>query len=128
MKKDNIIYWISTGIIAAVMLWSAFKFSFDEGMKGAFAHFGLPNWFRVELTVAKILGSLALAIPGVPDRIKEFAYFGFGLTLVSAPIAHLSSGDSLALEIGHLSFLVILGISYFHFNRFREMKRRASVG
>ncbi len=125
MKRDKVIYWISTGTIAAVMLWSAFKFSFDPEMKGAFAHFGLPNWFRVELTVAKILGSLALVFPGVPDRIREFAYFGFGLTLISAPIAHLSSGDSVLLEIGHLSFLVILGISYFHFNRFREMKRSA---
>lgn len=122
MKKDKLIYWSSTGIIAAVMLWSAINFSFNEEMKGAFAHFGLPGWFRIELTIAKILGALVLMIPMVPDRIKEFAYFGFGLTLVSAPVAHLASGDSLTLVIGHLSFLVILGVSYFHFNKLRDIR------
>jgi hypothetical protein len=125
VKKDKFIYWISTGIIAAVMLWSAFNFSFNAEMKGAFAHFGLPNWFRVELTVAKILGSLVLVIPGLPDRIKEFAYFGFGLTLISAPIAHLASGDSLSLVTGHLTFLAILGISYFYYSRFRNLRDKS---
>src|SRR4249920_2521112 len=37
---------------------------------------------------AKILGVLALLIPSIPARIKEFAYFGFGITLISASIAH----------------------------------------
>jgi hypothetical protein len=62
-------------------------------MKDAFAHLGLPNWFRIELTVAKILGALALLIPTIPNRIKEFAYCGFAITLISAIIAHSSSGD-----------------------------------
>ena len=124
MKKDKLIYWSSTRIIAAVMLWSAINFSLNEEMKGAFAHFGLPGWFRIELTVAKILGALALMIPMVPERIKEFAYFGFGLILVSAPIAHLASGDSLALVIGHLTFLIVLGVSYFHFNRLKDIRGR----
>src|SRR5260370_26982484 len=84
MKKDKIIYWTTTGIIAAIMLWSAYNFSFNEEMKGGFAHLGLPGWFRIELAVAKALGVLALVIPMVPNRIKEFAYFGFALTTISA--------------------------------------------
>jgi DoxX-like family len=96
MKKDRIICWTATGIVAAIMLWSALNFSLSKEMKGAFAHLGLPNWFRVELTVAKILGALALLIPAIPNRIKEFAYGGFAITLISAIIAHSSSGDGLA--------------------------------
>jgi hypothetical protein len=122
MKKDKIIYWIATGIIAAVMLWSAVNFSFNEEMKGAFAHLGLPNWFRIELTVAKFLGVLALLLPMVPHRIKEFAYFGFAITLVSATIAHLSSGDSVLLEIGHTFFFVSLAISYFYYYKINGLK------
>ena len=95
MKRNEITYWTSTAIVAAIMLWSAFNFSFNEEMKGGFAHLGLPWWFRIELTVAKILGALALLIPMIPTRIKEFAYFGFALTIVSASIAHLSSGDGI---------------------------------
>ncbi len=38
MKKDKIIYWTATGIVAAVMLWSAYDFSLNEEMKSAFEH------------------------------------------------------------------------------------------
>jgi hypothetical protein len=117
MKKDKIIYWTTTGIVFGVMLLSALNFAFNPAMKGAFAHLGLPNWFRLELTVAKILGALALLIPTVPDRIKEFAYFGFAITLISASIAHLSSGDSILLEIGHLVFFISLIVSYLYYHK-----------
>ena len=116
VKKDDVIYWTSTGIVFAVMLWSGMNFAFSSAMKGAFAHFGLPNWFRVELTTAKVLGAFALLLPGIPHWIKSFAYSGFAITLVSASVAHLSSGDPLAYVIGHSMFLVSLIISdlYYH--------------
>lgn len=117
MKKDKIIYWIATGILVGVMLWSALNFAFNENMKGAFAHLGLPSWFRVELTVAKLLGVMALLFPVVPPRVKEFAYFGFGITLISASVAHLSSGDSVWLEVGHLTFLASLIVSYLYYHK-----------
>jgi hypothetical protein len=65
-------------------------------------------------TVAKALGALALLIPATPPRIKEFAYFGFAITLISASIAHLSSGDSIALELGHMTVFFALVVSYVY--------------
>ncbi len=62
--------------------------------EGAFVHLQLPNYFRIELTIAKTLGVLALLIPSVPLKVKEFAYFGFAITLVSASIAHFAVGDA----------------------------------
>jgi DoxX-like family len=126
MKKDKIIYWTATGIVAAIMLWSAFNFSLNEEMKGAFARLGLPNWFRIELTVAKILGALALIIPTIPNRIKEFAYCGFTITLISATIAHFSSGDGIA-SIDPLVFLGILIISYFYYYRAQIHRQPATA-
>jgi hypothetical protein len=116
-RRRVVLYWSTTSLVAVVMIWSALNFSLHPAMKGAFAHLGLPDWFRVELTIAKLLGALALVIPGVPRRIKEFAYFGFGLTLVSATIAHLSSGDGLKYEAFHSFFFVCLVISYRLFER-----------
>src|SRR6267154_3082422 len=87
MRKDKAIYWITTALVCSVMVFSAINFNLRNPvgpMKGAFAHLGLPDYFRIELTVAKALGVLALLIPGVPFKTKEFAYFGFGITLVSA--------------------------------------------
>ena len=117
MKKDKIIYWTTTGLVVGIMLWSALNFAFNPAMKGAFAHLGLPNWFRIELTVAKIFGALALLIPTIPHRIKEFAYFGFAITLISASIAHLSSGDGILFEIGHLVFFISLVVSYLYYHK-----------
>src|SRR5258708_7561834 len=116
-KNDKIIYFTTTGIVAGVMLWSAYNFSFNPEMKGAFAHLGLPTWFRIELTTAKVLGSLVLLIPAIPKRIKEFAYFGFAITLISASIAHLSSGDGLLFEIFHSMFFISLTISYIYYHK-----------
>jgi hypothetical protein len=120
MKKNKIIYWVSTGIIVTIMLWSAANFAFNDTFRDAFHHLGLPGWFRVELTVAKFLGVLALLVPGIPARIKEFAYFGFAIVLLSTPIAHLSSGDSVWLEVAHLFFFVSLVISYVYYHRLKN--------
>jgi hypothetical protein len=123
MKKDKIIYWATTGIIAAIMLWSAYSFSFNEEMKGGFGHLGLPGWFRIELSVAKATGVLALVIPMVPNRIKEFAYFGFALTTSSACIAHLSSGDGFLRSLEPLVFLGILIVSYLYHQKQKKLTR-----
>ncbi len=124
-KKDTVIYWATTGLIAALMLWSAYNFAFVAEQRSAFQHLGLPGWFRLELTVAKLLGALALIVPGVPRPIKDFAYFGFGLTFVSADIAHLSSGDSAWLIVPHATFLGILVVSYL---RYHKLERARSAG
>ena len=126
MRNDEIIYWTTTGIVVAVMVWSAINFAVNPAMKGAFAHLGLPNWFRIELTTAKMLGALALVIPAVPAKIKEFAYFGFAITLVSAAVAHLSSGDSIYYEIGHSTFFISLVLSYVYHQKRVRRERAAS--
>jgi putative oxidoreductase len=126
-KTGRIIYWITTGIIAAIMLWSAYNFNFNPEYQDAFKHLGLPHWFRIELTVAKILGVCALVLPFVPAKIKEFAYFGFAIVLLSTPVAHLSSGDSIWLEVGHLFFLVTLIISYLYFQKIVKQRKLRNI-
>ena len=125
-KKDRIIYWTTTGIVCAVMVFSIINFVFNDhfpfpdGPEGAFVHLGLPIYFKIELTTAKIFGVLALLIPSTPRKIKEFAYFGFAITLFSAGIAHVSVGDarlSILFVIDPLIFLAILVVSYFYFNK-----------
>ncbi|WP_165420094.1 DoxX family protein [Edaphobacter modestus] len=47
----------------------------------------IPCHFRIELSRAKLAGVAALLVPMVPARLKEWAYAGFAITLVSALIA-----------------------------------------
>src|SRR5438045_222009 len=122
-RRDRIIYWTTTGIVAAVMVYSILNFTvFDRFPfpEGGFVHLGLPGYFKVELTTAKILGVLALLIPGVPAKIKEFAYFGFAITLISASIAHFATGDgriSPLFILDPLVFLGLLTVSYVFFTK-----------
>ncbi len=122
MKKDKIIFWITTGIVSVMMLFSAFNYLTNEAMKGAFVHLGFPSYFRIELAVAKILGAIVLLLPMVPNRLKEFAYFGFTITFVSAFIAHLSSGDPVSVAFMPVVFLVILVVSYIYFHKTRKLQ------
>src|SRR5262249_56855801 len=99
-RRERALYRTSTGLVLAVMLFSIVNFVFNDhfpfpnGPEGAFVHLGFPSYFKVELTVAKILGVLALVIPAVPFTVKEFAYAGFAITTVSAAIAPFCRGDS----------------------------------
>ena len=128
MSKDKRIYWIATGIVCAVMVYSAVNFNLENPlgpMRGAFKHLGLPDYFRIELTTAKVLGVLALLIPGLSARIREFAYAGFSITLVSASIAHFSVGDPIFFVIDPLFFLGALITSYIYFQKLDRSRRGA---
>jgi hypothetical protein len=59
---------------------------------------GYPVYFSNLLGVAKLCGVCVLLVPGWA-RLKEWAYVGFGITILSACYSHLLSGDGfLALE------------------------------
>ncbi len=122
MKKNMIIYWTSTAIVAGMMLFSGFSYLTNEEMKGAFVHLGFPSYLRVELATAKILGALVLIFPMIPSTIKQFAYFGFAITFVSAFLAHVSVGDSANRAAMPLIFLAILGVSYFYNQKSYNLK------
>ena len=128
-KRERVLYQTATAVVCAVKIFSNDNYNFNDhfpflnGPQGAFVHLGLPPYFKAELTVAKILGVLALLIPKVPFKIKEFAYFGFGITLVSASIAHFARCDAHLAPlfaffiIDPVIFLAVLMVSYFYFRK-----------
>jgi hypothetical protein len=124
--RQRLIYRTTTGIVCAVMVFSVINFIFNDhfpfpdGKEGAFAHLGLPHYFKIELTTAKILGLLAVLTPRVPFKLKELAYFGFSITLLSAAIAHFARGDaqlSILYVLDPLIFLGLWMVSYYYFQK-----------
>src|SRR6266516_896016 len=87
--KTRTIYWIVTGLFCLQMTFTAYAQLRLPQVAEAFTHLGFPAYFRVELSLAKLLGVLLLLAP-VPARLKEWAYAGFAINLGSALIAHLS--------------------------------------
>ena len=112
MKVLKITYWATTAVFSLMMAFSAVAYVTQPEMKQGFAHLGFPDYFRVELAVAKLLGAVILLAP-VASRFKEWAYAGFGIVVISAFIAHTAAGDPLSARIGPLVALALLLTSYF---------------
>jgi len=81
-----------------------------------FTHLGFPDYFRVELSWAKLLGVVLLLAP-VPARLKEWSYAGFAITLASALIAHFSLGDRVEVWIWAAATFVLWALSYVFWRR-----------
>lgn len=114
-RAVNIIYWTSTAIVAAIMTMSGtMQLTAEEAKKGL-AAFGFPDYFRIELGIAKLLGVVALLAP-VPRWTKEWAYAGFFIVLVSAMIAHYIM-ESPAKALGPFPFLILLLVSRVYWGK-----------
>lgn len=95
-KGTRVGFWIFTALFTLQMGFTAYAQLCMPQPAAEFTHLGFPQYFRVELAWAKIAGLLAIVIPQVPARLKEWAYCGFAITLISAIIAHLAVGESVA--------------------------------
>jgi len=118
MKKQKIVFWTTTGLFALSMLISANMYLTNEEVKiGFLTHLGIPDYLRIELAVAKILGSLTLILPFVPREFKFFAYAGFAINLISASVAHIALGDPIGEVIKPMLFLALLIASFLYYNK-----------
>jgi len=108
-------YWISTILLAASMFALGVLYLISPQFQEAFRHLGFPNYFRIELAIAKLIGSPMFVVPNFP-RVREWAYAGFSITFISAFIAHMSSGDSKEAP-APLFFLIVLAVSYVTYRR-----------
>src|SRR6266436_6325656 len=111
MKTKIIFYWISTLLVVAVMTISGvMAVTHAAPMMKALAHLGYPAYFANLLGVAKLSGVCVLLAPGCV-KLKEWAYAGFGITIISAAYSHLLSGDGL-MALDPLFFFAMLTVSY----------------
>jgi hypothetical protein len=117
-------FWTVTALFCLQIGFTAYAQLSLPQVAEAFTRLGFPDYFRVELAWAKLLGIMLLLAP-VPARLKEWAYAGFAITLVSALIAHVAVGDgpeawSFAAGTG-----VLWGLSYFGWRRLEAMPATA---
>ena len=69
-------FWIVTALFCLQIGFTAYAQLRLPQVAEAFTHLGFPAYFRVELSLAKLLGVVLLLAP-VPARLKEWAYAGF---------------------------------------------------
>lgn len=110
MKKINTWYWIITIIFAGFMIFSAVP---DMMMApeaiNMITGLGYPKYFVAFIGVAKLLGAIAILIPGL-KTIKEWAYAGLFFDLIGATYSGLAIGGfqpPMLFMILPISFLFI---------------------
>lgn len=119
MKKDKIIYWVLTVLLSLSLALAGIMYLTSPVMAAGFTHFGFPAYFRIELGVAKIIGSIVLLLPMIPSRIKEWAYIGTAIVFVSAFIAH-TSVDGIKTTTSPIIFIGIWAASFIYFNKISQ--------
>ena len=123
MKKYKIAFWITT---TAIFLFEgvlvAFTWNTDISHQGVM-NLGYPAYFAGLLALFKVPGSIALIVPKVPARIKEWAYAGFGIDFISVFISTVVVNGFNPAGILPLVFFVFLVVSYIS----REKMGSASI-
>ncbi len=114
MKRDKIIYYIATGLLTLLMLFSVNMYFFKhDDVAIMFTGFGYPTYIIYPYAVAKLLGLFAIWNPNF-KVIKEWAYAGFFFAFILAFFAHYMIGDG--SQTGALLALILLTVSYI-FNK-----------
>jgi len=117
MKKEKIIFWSATTIIALFEGVMPALTSQTELAKEGIRHLGYPEYFGNALVVFKILGVLALVIPQIPKRVKEWAYAGFAFDFIFASISHGAVDGMNVQTIFPMFVLGILVVSYVYYHK-----------
>jgi len=128
MKKTNIFYWIFTGLFGLLMLFSAIPdvLSSPVAIEGMHKGLGYPVYFVPFIGVAKILGVVAILVPGFP-RLKEWAYAGLFFDLIGASYSIIAVGN-----ISGVGFMVLpfaLGVTSYliHTKRRRFQQQQIEI-
>jgi hypothetical protein len=122
MKKNKIIFWTATIIIALmeavipVIAWITAPEYVTFGTKAL----GYPDYFAYSLAIAKVLGVLAITYPKTPNTVKEWAYAGLSFTLFFAFLSHACVDRNIGYMIMPLAFLGILAVSYIYNQKLRS--------
>ena|SRR5215831_18293590 len=115
-KTTNIIYWISTIIFAALMIFSA-----SGGLKPSqpaiqLIHdsLGYPVYFIRFISFAKLFGCAVILIPGLNRSVKDWAYAGLFFDLAGAVYSGIAvSGKFDPIMLTMLAWIVPGVVSYY---------------
>jgi hypothetical protein len=115
----NILYWVFTILFAALMIFSAvggLQPSADA-IKLLHDGFGYPIYFIQFISIAKLLGSIAILIPGL-FRIKEWAYAGLFFDLAGAIYTGVAVGGKFDPMMLTMVIWIVPGIlSYYYWHK-----------
>jgi hypothetical protein len=107
VRRRSAWYWLATVPVVAELglggIWDIARLPF---VRDLVTHLGYPSYFLVLLGIWKVLGAVALLVPG-RALLKEWAYAGAFFTYTGAIASHLTTGYDVA-EVGLLAAMTAL--------------------
>ena len=111
MKAIKITYYIATGLLTLLMLFSAGMYFFNhEEVAKLFTNFGYPTYIIYPYAILKISGIIVIWFAG-NRGLKEWAYSGFFFAFLLAFFAHVMINDG--EQGGAIVAMILLLTSYF---------------
>ena len=121
IMNSKYIYWGSTILIAVFMLFSGVMYFVADAPAATFERLGFPDYFRIQIAIAKLVGAAALLAP-LPRALKEWTYAGFTIDFGSAFIAHLVVGDPASSMVMPIVAFLVLMASYASYHQYYRKK------
>ncbi len=119
MKKNKIIYWTATLFIVLLEGVIPALTSHTELAREGTRHLGYPLYFAAMLAVFKAVGALALVLPQVSRRVKEWAYAGFAFDFIAAAVSNWVVDGFGFNVIFPLIIMAILSVSYIFLGKIK---------
>lgn len=122
MKRNKIIFWTATILIViweGIMPLSTVLFA-PEYVNAGTKPLGYPDYFAYTLIFSKVLGVIAISVPSIPSKLKEWAYAGLTFSLIYAFISHACVDKNITYMLLPIVVLGILAVSYIYYNKIRN--------
>lgn len=112
-KKITIWYWVVNVLFAGFMIFTAIPDVANnaDAVKMIHSDMGYPLYFLPFIGVAKILGGIAVLVPGFP-KIKEWAYAGLTFDLIAAMYSFAALGKPVAEWAPMFIFIALAFTAY----------------
>ena len=107
----TVAYWITTGVVALMLLGSLSYLTGNEQVVSGFAKAGYPQHLRIVLGIVKPAAAIVLLLPGLA-LLKEWAYAGVTFAWVMAFISAYALGEPAQIWVMPLALLALLIVSY----------------
>jgi hypothetical protein len=116
-KTTKIIFWVTTTLIFLFEGVIPVIFRNNEEGKVAMQHLGYPAYMGTLLLCFKVPGALALIIPQVSSKIKEWAYAGFTIDFLGASLSYFFVDGFVGFTFFPFVVLAILAVSYICYHK-----------
>ena len=115
-KTINILYWVFTLIFAALMIFSSVGGIGPNKQTTQIFHtyLGYPIYFIQFISWAKIMGVIAILVPGFP-KIKEWAYAGLFFDLTAAVYSGIAASGKFDPMMLTMLMWIVPGILSYYF-------------